>query len=64
MKKSNRLKKNEQTFRRLTGITVEKFEELVLEIVPLYEEWNKKRLKNRKRKREIQKEKTRNRRRE
>ena len=53
MKNSNRLKKNAQMFRRLTGISVKKFEELVLEIIPIYEEWNKKRLKNRKRKREI-----------
>ena len=53
MKKSNKLKKNNKNFRRLTGITVEKFEELLMEILPKYEEWNKKRLENRKRKRRI-----------
>ncbi len=46
-----RLSKNNQNFRRLTGITVEKFEEIYRQLEPLYESWNKKRLNQRKRQR-------------
>jgi len=59
MKKQNphrhyaRLKKNEQNFRRLTGVTVEKFEEIYREIEPRYESWNEGRLRQRQRQRKI-----------
>ena len=53
MKNYTRLKKNGKNFRRLTGVTVEKFEELLSLLLPKYDEWNTKRLKKRTRKRAI-----------
>lgn len=51
MKKYIQLAKNNKTFRRLTGITPEKFSEPSKEVKVLYEEWNTKRLEGRQRKR-------------
>ena len=48
-----RLAKRPKTFRRLTGITPEKFLQLEKQLQPLYEEWNKKQLSKPKRKRKI-----------
>lgn len=45
----NRLKKNGKAFRMLTGITIEKFDEILEELKPIYEAWNLQRLLNRKR---------------
>jgi len=53
MTHATRLRKSPQTFRRLTGITPEKFDELLLELEALYEEWNSNRLGYPRRKREI-----------
>lgn len=53
MKKYTQLAKNKQSFRRLTGITPEKFKELVKEVKDLYEEWNIRRLNGRNRRRKI-----------
>ncbi len=47
----NRLRKSPQIFRRLTGVTPEKFDEILKKLKPLYERWNEDRLKGRNRKR-------------
>lgn len=48
-----RLAKNPQTFRMLTGVTVEKFLWLKQQLKPLYKAWNENRLMKRKRRRKI-----------
>jgi len=48
-----RLRKTPETFRRLTGITPEKFDEVLQQLTPLYETWNANRLGRPKRRREI-----------
>ena len=48
-----RLFKTPQTFRKLTGISPEKFLELKRKLEPLYREMNEKRLNQRKRQRQI-----------
>jgi hypothetical protein len=53
MNKYNKIKKSAQLFRRFTGITVEKFDEIMKELKPKYDEWNKQRLNNKNRKRKI-----------
>jgi hypothetical protein len=53
MSNYSRVRRNSKNFSRLTGVRVEEFEDLFIQIFIPYEEWNKKRLKNRKRKREI-----------
>ena len=53
--KVSKLKKNPLHFRRLTGITIEKFDEIYEQLEPLYQEFNQKRLesKNKNRKRRV-----------
>lgn len=51
MKYNSRLRKNPQIFRRLTGISVEKFDEILKKLEPKYEAWKKKRVLRMKRKR-------------
>lgn len=53
MPQYERLLKNPKQFRALTGITPEKFEWLFKQIIPLYEEANRKRLSKKERKRAI-----------
>lgn len=53
MTHTDRLKKSPTTFRNLTGITPEKFDEILRELEPRYETWNANRLGYPKRKREI-----------
>jgi len=48
-----RIKKKPQLFRQLTGVTVEKFNELLKQLEEEYEKWNKSRLNKRKRQRKI-----------
>ncbi len=48
-----KLVKKPKSFRRLTGISPDKFSELAKQLQPLYEGWNQKRLSGRKRKRKI-----------
>jgi hypothetical protein len=48
-----RLKNSPETFRRMTGITPEKFDEVLRQLTPRYEAWNANRLGRPKRKREI-----------
>lgn len=48
-----RLKKNPFAFRRLTGITVEKFDVVLAQLQPRYETWNTKRLSHPQRRRKI-----------
>ncbi len=48
-----RLKKTPDMFRRLTGITPEKFDEILRQLQPRYETWNANRLGRPRRKREI-----------
>lgn len=50
---TTRLRNNPATFRRLTGITPEKFDEVMEQIEPRYEVWNANRLGRKGRKREI-----------
>ncbi|MDF1498461.1 MAG: hypothetical protein P1P85_03880 [Patescibacteria group bacterium] len=40
----SRLKKNSLHFRRLTGLSIEKFDEIMFKLKPLYEIFNLKRL--------------------
>jgi hypothetical protein len=49
----SRLKKHPNAFRRMTGITPEKFDEIFLQLKPVYKEWNEQRLARPKRKRKI-----------
>lgn len=44
MSQTSKLKKRPLVFRRLTGVTVEKFDVICQQLVPLYEEYNQKRL--------------------
>lgn len=53
MNACTRLKKHPDAFRRMTGITTEKFDEIFLQLKPIYAEWNEKRLTRPKRKRTI-----------
>ena len=55
LSKTSRLRKNPLYFRRLTGITAEKFDEIYEKLEPLYQEFNRKRLenKNKNRKRRV-----------
>ena len=53
MTRTTRLRKQPETFRRLTGITPEKFDEILFQLVPIYEEENHKRLNWKGRKRKI-----------
>ena len=55
LSKVSRLRKNSLHFRRLTGITAEKFDEICEQLGPLYQEFNQKRLekKNKNRKRRV-----------
>lgn len=48
-----RLRKHPDAFRRMTGITPEKFDEILRQLKPIYEEWNTKRLTRPKRRRKI-----------
>lgn len=48
-----RLKKTPTIFRRLTGITPEKFDEIFIQLKPIYKDWNIKRLNSRDRERKI-----------
>lgn len=50
---AQRLKKDPFTFRRLTGITPEKFDEVFQRLKPRYDTWNEKRLTRKNRKRPI-----------
>lgn len=50
---ATRLKRDPKTFRRLTGITVEKFDEVMAQLRSRYERWNANRLGRPGRKREI-----------
>lgn len=50
---SKRLLKNGQNFRRLTGITPDKFRELKMKLEPLFKKWGKERLSKKPRKRKI-----------
>ena len=47
----NRLKKDQHAFKMLTGITVEKFDEIFVKLKPIYEAWHLNGLLQRKRKR-------------
>ena len=47
LSKVSKLRKNPLCFRRLTGITIEKFDEIYEQLEPLYQEFNQKRLENR-----------------
>lgn len=49
----SRLRKNPKAFRRLTGITIDKFDQLINFLRPRYVRWNKKRLSRSDRKRAI-----------
>ena len=53
MNHTTRLRKNPKQFRALTGISPEKFDSLLFELEPIYEEVNKKRLSHKDRKRAI-----------
>lgn len=53
MNHTTRLRKDPGTFRRLTGITPDKFDEIFIQLKPLYAEWNTKRLSRSNRKRKI-----------
>jgi hypothetical protein len=53
MSHTQKLRKRPQIFRRLTGISPEKFDWLLSKISPLYEAWNEKRLSRPDRKRAI-----------
>lgn len=53
MDQSTRLRKNDKQFRALTGITPEKFDELLKQIIPLFREADHKRLSSAERKRAI-----------
>lgn len=53
MNHTTRLKKTPRIFRRLTGITPEKFDEIFVQLEPIYKDWNVKRLNGRDRKRKI-----------
>jgi hypothetical protein len=53
MTHTTRLKKQPETFRRLTGITIEKFDEIFLQIKPIYAAWNSQRLSWKGRRRKI-----------
>lgn len=53
MTHTTRLKNNPATFRNLTGITPEKFDEVMQKLTPRYEAWNANRLGRKGRKREI-----------
>ena len=53
MSGTTRLRKNPNAFRRLTGVTPEKFDEVFRQLIPVYEVWNTKRLTRPKRKRKI-----------
>ena len=44
-----RLKKSPKSFRRLTGLEIEKFDELLKELRPRYQRYNRQRLANKKR---------------
>jgi len=50
---TTRLRNNPSTFRRLTGITPEKFDEVMRQLTPRHEAWNANRLRRKGRKREI-----------
>jgi hypothetical protein len=50
---TTRLRKDQYTFRRLTGITPEKFDEIMKKLKPKYDEWNDKRRTRPGRKRKI-----------
>lgn len=50
---TERLKRVPKQFRRLTGLTPEKFDEILIQIKPLYDIWNEKRLNRKERKRKI-----------
>ena len=50
--KTKRFKARKRTFRSITGLSIEKFNELYKELLPLYEESEKKRLKKPKRQRQ------------
>lgn len=53
MKYTTRLRKAPNTFRRLTGISPDKFDEIFIQLKPLYEDWNAKRLNRSNRKRKV-----------
>ncbi len=53
MNHATRLKKTPEIFRRLTGITPEKFDKIFIQLEPVYKDWNIKRLSSRERKRKI-----------
>jgi hypothetical protein len=53
MTHTTRLKKHPHTFRRLTGITPEKFDEIWKQLKPRYDEWNEKRRTRPGRKRKV-----------
>lgn len=50
---ATRLKQSPETFRRLTGITVQAFDEVLAQLRPRYEQWNWNRLGRPSRKREL-----------
>lgn len=53
MTHASRLRKNPHTFRRLTGLTPERFDALLTAVGPRYASWNRERLSRRKRQRRI-----------
>lgn len=53
MNKTSQLKRKPETFRNLTGISIDKYNEIYQKLKPLYEQYNKKRLSHESRKRKI-----------
>jgi hypothetical protein len=53
MNQALQLRRHPQAFRRMTGLTPEKFDEVLKALIPLYKAWNANRLGRVKRKREI-----------